>query len=52
MEIIEGGICAIDGILASGSRNGKYGVTVIFGKDNIGAAVFTSNKVVAAPIIY
>ncbi|MGZ7159758.1 MAG: bifunctional ornithine acetyltransferase/N-acetylglutamate synthase, partial [Methanobacterium sp.] len=52
MEIIEGGICAVDGVLASGSRKGKYGVTVIFCKDNTASAVFTSNKVVAAPVIY
>jgi glutamate N-acetyltransferase/amino-acid N-acetyltransferase len=52
MEIIEGGICAVDGVLASGSRKGKYGVAVIFSKDNTASAVFTSNKVVAAPVIY
>ena len=52
MEIIEGGICAVEGVLASGSRNGKYGVTVIFSKDNIASAVFTSNKIVAAPVIH
>ncbi|MGZ7108197.1 MAG: bifunctional ornithine acetyltransferase/N-acetylglutamate synthase [Methanobacterium sp.] len=52
MEIIEGGICAVDGVLASGSRKGKYGVAVIFCKDNTASAVFTSNKVVAAPVIY
>lgn len=52
MEIIEGGICAVDGVLASGSRKGNYGVAVIFSKDNTASAVFTSNKVVAAPVIY
>lgn len=51
MEIIEGGICAVDGVLASGSRKGKYGVTVIVNKDSKASAVFTSNKVVAAPVI-
>ena len=51
MEIIKGGICAVDGVLASGSRKGKYGVSVIVSKENTASAVFTSNKVVAAPVI-
>lgn len=50
MEIIKGGICAVDGVLASGSRKGKYGVSLIISKENTAAAVFTSNKVVAAPV--
>jgi len=51
MEIIKGGICAVDGVLASGSRNGKYGVAVIFCKESTASAVFTSNRVVAAPVV-
>jgi glutamate N-acetyltransferase/amino-acid N-acetyltransferase len=51
MEVIKGGICAVEGVLASGSRNGKYGVTVIFSKESTASAVFTSNRVVAAPVI-
>jgi glutamate N-acetyltransferase/amino-acid N-acetyltransferase len=51
MEIVEGGICAVEGVLASGSRKGKYGVSVIVSKENTASAVFTSNKVVAAPVI-
>jgi glutamate N-acetyltransferase/amino-acid N-acetyltransferase len=51
MKIIEGGICAVDGVLASGSRKGKYGVSIIVSKENTASAVFTSNKVVAAPVI-
>ena len=51
MEIIKGGICAVDGVLASGSRKGKYGVSIIVSKENTASAVFTSNKVVAAPVI-
>jgi len=51
MEIIDGGICAVEGVLASGSRKGKYGVSVIVSKENTASAVFTSNKVVAAPVI-
>jgi glutamate N-acetyltransferase/amino-acid N-acetyltransferase len=52
MEIIKGGICAVDGVLASGSRKGKYGVTVIVSKENKASAVFTSNKIIAAPVIH
>ncbi|HML06036.1 MAG TPA: bifunctional ornithine acetyltransferase/N-acetylglutamate synthase [Methanobacterium sp.] len=51
MEIIKGGICAVDGVMASGSRKGKYGVSIIVSKENTAAAVFTSNKIVAAPVI-
>lgn len=51
MEIIKGGICAVDGVLASGSRNGKYGVAVIFCKESTASAMFTSNRVVAAPVV-
>jgi glutamate N-acetyltransferase/amino-acid N-acetyltransferase len=51
MKIIKGGICAVDSVLASGSRKGKYGVSVIVSKENTASAVFTSNKVVAAPVI-
>ncbi len=52
MEIIKGGICTVDGVLASGSRKGKYGVTVIVSKENKASAVFTSNKIIAAPVIH
>jgi glutamate N-acetyltransferase/amino-acid N-acetyltransferase len=52
MEIIKGGICAVDGVLASGSRKGKYGVTIIVSKENKASAVFTSNEVIAAPVIH
>jgi len=51
MKIIEGGICAVDNVMASGIRKGKYGVAVILNKDSNAAAVFTSNKVRAAPVI-
>ena len=51
MEIIEGGICAVDGVMASGSRKGKYGVSIIVSNENTASAVFTSNKVLAAPVI-
>ena len=52
INIIEGGICAVDGVRAAGSREGKYGLAVIESKDSAASAVFTSNKVVAAPIIH
>ena len=52
INVIEGGICAVEGVRAAGSREGKYGLTVIESKDSAASAVFTSNKVVAAPIIH
>lgn len=51
MKIINGGICAVKTVMASGSRNGKYGLTIIVNKGSTASAVFTSNKVVAAPVI-
>ncbi len=51
MKIISGGVCAVDGVLASGAQKGKYGVGIIFNEKSNAAAVFTSNKVVAAPVI-
>ena len=56
IKVIEGGICAVEGVRAAGraagSREGKYGLTIIESKDSAASAVFTSNKVVAAPIIH
>lgn len=52
MEIIDGGICAVEGVLASGSRKGKYGVSIILTKGSTATAVFTSNKVLAAPVVF
>ncbi len=51
MKIIEGGVCAIDGVMAAGAEEDKYGVAIILNKNSTGAAVFTSNKVVAAPVV-
>jgi len=51
MKIIEGGICAVDDVKAYGASDGKYGAAVILCRDSQAAALFTSNKVVAAPII-
>lgn len=51
MRIIEGGICAVDGVLASGACMDEYGVALIVCENSNASAVFTSNQVVAAPII-
>ena len=51
MKRIEGGICAVNGVTASGACEGDYGVSVIVSKNSTASAVFTSNKVVAAPVI-
>lgn len=51
MKIISGGVCAVDGVLAYGAQKGKYGVGIVLNKKSNAAAVFTSNKVVAAPVI-
>jgi glutamate N-acetyltransferase / amino-acid N-acetyltransferase len=51
MKIIDGGICAVKDVLAAGACKDEYGVAVIVCIDSIASAVFTSNKVVAAPVI-
>lgn len=51
MKIIDGGICAVETVIASGSRNGKYGLALIVNKGSTASAVFTSNKVIAAPVL-
>ncbi|MGF7119151.1 bifunctional ornithine acetyltransferase/N-acetylglutamate synthase [Methanobacterium oryzae] len=51
MKIIDGGICAVETVMASGSRNGKYGLALIVNNGSTASAVFTSNKIVAAPVI-
>ncbi|AEG18307.1 bifunctional ornithine acetyltransferase/N-acetylglutamate synthase [Methanobacterium paludis] len=51
MKIIEGGICAVNGVTASGTCEGDYGVSLVVSKGSSTSAVFTSNKVVAAPVI-
>ena len=52
IKVIDGGICAVDGVNAAGTREGKYGLAVIEAKDSAAAAVFTKNKVVAAPVMH
>jgi glutamate N-acetyltransferase/amino-acid N-acetyltransferase len=50
MRIVEGGVCAVRGVKASGRKEGKNGVAVITGGGQA-AGVFTTNKVTAAPVI-
>ena len=50
MRVVEGGVCAVRGVKASGCKEGKNGLAVITGGGQA-AAVFTTNKVTAAPII-
>ena len=52
IKVIDGGICAVEGVGAAGTREGKYGLAVIEAKDSAAAAVFTKNKVVAAPVMH
>ena len=52
INVVKGGICAVNGVKAAGTREGKYGLTVIESTGSNASAVFTSNKVVAAPVIH
>lgn len=49
---LDGGFSVIENLKVSGAREGKYGVTIIVSPGSSASAVFTSNKVVAAPVIY
>ena len=51
MKKIDGGICAVDGVKAAGACEDNYGVAIIHYPESSAAAVFTKNKVQAAPII-
>lgn len=51
MKIVDGGVCAVSGVLAAGACDDDYGVAVIVCKESDSTAVFTSNKIVAAPVI-
>jgi glutamate N-acetyltransferase / amino-acid N-acetyltransferase len=46
---VEGGICAVAGVLAAGARQGKYGVALIRAAGEA-AGMFTTNKIRAAPL--
>lgn len=49
MKEIEGGICAVRGVSASGIKTGKMGIAVILA-EGPATGVFTKNKVEAAPV--
>ena len=49
---IDGGLCAVNNVEASGARKGKYGVSIIVSKGSTASGVFTSNKVTAASVKY
>jgi glutamate N-acetyltransferase/amino-acid N-acetyltransferase len=49
MQRIEGGICAVSGVRASGVRQGKYGLALI-AASGAAAGMFTTNRVRAAPL--
>lgn len=49
MKQIEGGICAVRGVSANGTKVGKMGIAVILA-EGPAAGVFTKNKVTAAPV--
>lgn len=51
MKKVEGGICAVENVLAAGACEDNYGVALIHYPQSSAAAVFTRNKVQAAPII-
>ena len=49
---VDGGFSIINNVKVSGAREGKYGVTIILAPNSTASAVFTTNKVVAAPVTY
>ena len=49
---LDGGFSVIENLNVSGAREGKYGVSIIVSPNSNASAVFTSNKVVAAPVEY
>ena len=49
---LNGGFSVIENLKISGAREGKYGVSIILCPNSTASAVFTSNKVVAAPVEY
>jgi len=52
IRVIEGGLCAVSNVKAAGLKEDKYGVSIIYSPNSNASAVFTSNKVTAAPIQY
>ncbi len=51
IKYLDGGFSVIENLEVSGAREGKYGVTIIVSRNSTASAVFTSNKVVAAPLL-
>lgn len=49
---LNGGFSVIENLKVSGARESKYGVAIIYSPNSTASAVFTSNKVVAAPVKY
>ena len=52
IKYIDGGFSVIENLEVSGAREGKFGVSIIVSRNSTASAVFTSNKVVAAPVSY
>lgn len=50
MKQVDGGVCAVKGVRASGIKPGKMGLAIIAAEGSA-AGVFTRNKVIAAPLI-
>lgn len=50
MKILDKGICSLSSFKVNGYREGKYGVTILYHENSTAVAVYTSNKVYAAPI--
>ncbi|MDR3291816.1 MAG: bifunctional ornithine acetyltransferase/N-acetylglutamate synthase [Methanobrevibacter sp.] len=50
IKTIDGGICAVYGVEAGGIREGKYGVCIISFPETMATGVFTTNKIMAAPV--
>lgn len=50
MKKLDDGICAVQGVSASGIKEGKMGLAVILA-EGPAAGVFTRNRVVAAPVL-
>lgn len=51
MKFIPGGICAVSGVEAAGSCKDDYGIAIIVSRGSTASAVFTKNKIVAAPLV-
>ena len=49
---LDGGFSVIENLKVLGAREGKYGVSIIVCPNSNASAVFTRNKVVAAPVKY